>query len=93
MFAAALKPGMNRFDCRLKVLAKKPEPALKAKDGKIIFKTKELKVEINTRTGLIDRYCVKGKNFVNKNAFMPIVVADNADPSGRAIKGVHKDSY
>lgn len=90
VFAADLKPGMNRFDCKLKVLKKKPKPALKAKNGKIVFKTKDLSVKINTRTGFADKYSIKGKNFVNKNAFMPIVIADNSDSWGMTTNSYRK---
>ena len=82
VFATELQPGMNRFDCRLKVIKKKPAPILKTKNGKIVFKTKELEVVINSRTGFVDRYRIKGKDFVNNNAFIPVIVADNADPWG-----------
>lgn len=90
VFAADLRPGMNRFDCRLKLMAEKPTPVLKAKAGKIVFRTKELQIVINTRTGLIDRYRAKGVDFINKNGFMPIVVDDNADPWGMTTNSFRK---
>ena len=83
VFLAELEPGrMNRFDCRLKVINKKPAPALKTKADKITFKTKKLEVVINTKTGLVDRYKINGRNCLAKRAFEPIVIADNEDPWG-----------
>ncbi len=56
VFSAALEPGrMNRFDCRLEMLKAKPACTLKQRDGRLRFKTKELEVVINARTGLLDR--------------------------------------
>jgi len=84
-FSAELAPGMNRFDSRLTKIPEKPSPALKAKGGKIVFKTKELEVVINTKTGLVDRYRVGGVDCTGKNAFEPIVIADNEDPWGMVV--------
>jgi len=83
VFSAELEPSrMNRFDCRLKVIDKKPAPVLRPKKDKIAFKTKDLEVIINTRTGLVDRYRVGGRDCVSSKAFEPIVIADNEDPWG-----------
>ena len=82
VFTAELKPGqMNRFDCKLEI-TEKPKPALRVKSNKITFKTRELEVVINTSTGLIDRYKIKGRNYLSKEAFQPIVIGDNEDPWG-----------
>lgn len=81
-FIAELKPSqMNRFDCKL-TITKKPKPLLKVKSNKITFKTKELEVVINASTGLIDKYKVRGRDYLNKGAFGPIVIGDNSDPWG-----------
>ena len=83
VFLAELKPNqMSRFDCRVNVINRKPVPALKIKGGKILFKTKDLVVLINAKTGLIDRYQIKGREYFGKNAFEPIVMADNEDSWG-----------
>ena len=90
-FYANLEPSqMNRFDCRLKILKKKPPQKLKSYNGKIFFKTKELKVIINTKTGLIDRYEASGTNIVDKDAFCPLVIADNSDPWGMTVNSFRK---
>jgi len=90
-FQATLEPSqMNRFDCRLKLIPLKPKPSLQESNGKIFFKTQDLEVVINTSTGLIDRYCVKGVDFLSKNAFQPIVIEDNADPWGMKVTSFRK---
>jgi alpha-mannosidase len=83
VFVARLQPGqMNRFDCRLQELARKPKPALTAKRGKITFQTRELQVVVNTRTGLLDQYRVNGVELVRKGACRPLVVVDDSDSWG-----------
>ncbi|UCG46027.1 MAG: alpha-mannosidase [Phycisphaerales bacterium] len=92
VFTAELKPGqMNRFDCLAEVIARKPAPALKAKKGKIVFRTDQLTVVVNTRTGLIDAYRVRGRDCLGKRAFQPLVLRDIEDSwvmEGRAFGGV-----
>ena len=81
-FTAQLEPGcMNRFDCTIEPV-KKPKPKLKTRNGKITFANDELKVVINTLTGLVDKYSVKGVNLVGKGAFHPIVMKDDSDSWG-----------
>lgn len=87
VFQATLEPQqMNRFDCLPVRIKKKPAPALKPKNGKITFKTQDLLVVINTRTGLVDRYRAKGIECTGKNAFQPVVLKDNADPWGMLVR-------
>ena len=82
-FVAELEPGqMNRFDCRLEVLPSKPAKKTKAPGGNIVFKSDELRVVINTRTGLVDQYRVGGVDMVGPGAFAPIVMMDDEDPWG-----------
>lgn len=91
VFEAELAPAqMNRFDCRFKVLKKKPAPKLKERNGKIRFVSDDLDVIINTRTGLVDRYRVQGEDYVGKNAFLPTVIQDNEDPWGMAVRSFRK---
>ena len=79
-FVAELEPSqMNRFDCQGEVTGKKPVSALRAKKGRIVFKTKDLEVVVNTRTGFVDRYKVRGRDCVGKKAFEPIVIRDIED--------------
>lgn len=81
VFAAELEPSqINRFDCKIEVVPKKPEPRLKEENGNIIFKTDELEVMINCSTGLIDKYRINGIDYLKPNSFLPVVIDDNDDP-------------
>lgn len=86
-FSAELSPSqMNRFDCQLTQIPAKPAPELKAEDGIIHFKTDDLDVIINASTGLIDRYRVRGVDYLEKNACSPVVVFDDSDPWGMRVR-------
>ena len=87
VFPAVLEPScMNRFDCRPKMIACKPKPTLKQRGDALRFKTRVLEVVINTRTGLIDRYRARGKDYLRRNSCRPIVMHDNADPWGMTVR-------
>ncbi len=81
VFMSELNPGqINRFECRPVIIDKKPDPKLNAKDGKIHFKTKELQIIINCKTGLVDRYRVNGIDHLGKGAFELLALKDNSNP-------------
>ncbi|MGG6309421.1 glycoside hydrolase family 38 C-terminal domain-containing protein [Paenibacillus macerans] len=82
VFAAELAPtSMNRFDCRIEMLDRKPVPALQAQEGAIRFRTGELQVTVNARTGLIDEFRVRGGDSLLKpGALAALAIRDNEDP-------------
>lgn len=81
VFEAELAPfAMNRFDCRMEMLPAKPVPQLQLTDGCYLFETDELRVKINTATGLMEEYAVCGVPLLSPGAFAPKVLADNEDP-------------
>ena len=87
VFAAVLEPSsMNRFDCRLEKLARPPNRSLRVRGGLVRLKTKELEVVINARTGLLDRYRVRGVDLVSPGTCQPLVMKDNADPWGMTVR-------
>lgn len=92
IFKADLEPGqMNRFDVRLEVLPSKPLPSLQPELGFIRFCGQDLEVDINCVTGLMDRYCAKGVDYLQQNAFIPLVIEDNDDPwetAGQSFRNV-----
>ncbi|HNX26647.1 MAG TPA: glycoside hydrolase family 38 C-terminal domain-containing protein [Phycisphaerae bacterium] len=91
VFNAILEPSqMNRFDCKLIKIAARPTLAIKAKNGQFRFKTKDVEVVINAKTGLMDKFRVNGKDMVGKSAFLPLVVADNEDPWGMLVDRFRK---
>jgi alpha-mannosidase len=87
VFAAELKPSrMNRFICRLEKRPHKPAPQIREEGGKIVFQSREIEVEINAQTGLIDAYRIKGADFLAANAFSPLLIRDSADPWGMTVQ-------
>lgn len=87
VFETELKPSqMNRFDCMIEVLPRKPLHKLKQENDCINFKTNELDVVINCKTGFMDKYRVKGVDFLKLNSFVPLVIDDNDDPWGMTVK-------
>ena len=80
-FKASLEPSaMNRFDCRLTVLPKKPVFVTDIKDGGLYFSNGEMSVKINSETGYIDSYKINGKELVRAGFGEIAVYSDTADP-------------
>jgi alpha-mannosidase len=91
VFAADLAPGqMNRFDCRTKVLPGKPALKTRLQGRQFRFKTRDLEVIINARTGLVDRYRVSGADLFRPGALQPLVMHDNSDPWGMTVRSFRK---
>ncbi len=91
VFRAKLAPSsMNRFDCELITMKKRPARKLAARDGKITFRTKELTVIISTKTGLIDTFRAKGISMTAKGACLPVVIRDSDDSWGMQVKRFDK---
>lgn len=81
VFQTELAPSsMNRFDCRIEMQERKPEPNLLLEDGNYRFKTNDLQVTVNASTGLIDEYVTGGMSYLQPDAFSPLVIEDNEDP-------------
>ena len=86
-FQTELSPSqMNRFDCRLNLLPRKPSPSLVEKGGIFHFTTDDLDVVINAETGLLDRYQVHGVDYLASNAFCGLVMLDDPDPWGMRVR-------
>lgn len=80
VFRAELAPGqMNRFDCKLEVLPRKPKPELQVVDGAFTFVGEDLEIVINCETGLMDQYRVRGVDHLRPESFKPLVIEDNDD--------------
>ena len=87
VFSADLAPSsINRFDARPKVIQRCPGRKLKARRGTIAFSGKEYRVDINTRTGLIDRFVVDGRISLTRNTGRAVVIEDTEDPWGMTFK-------
>jgi alpha-mannosidase len=93
VFKAQLQPSqMNRFDCRLEVIPARPKPELPEEEGCFIFKTAELEILVNRRTGLVDRYRVNGIDYLETGAFLPLVMEDNEDPWGSTVQSFRQQA-
>lgn len=91
VFAATLQPAqMNRFDCRLQVIPAKPALGDYRRGDKLVIKTDDLQVHVNTTTGLLDRYRVKGVDAILAGAGEPLVMQDDEDPWGMRVHGFGK---
>jgi alpha-mannosidase len=87
-FAAELQPAsMNRFSCMLHARSSGTGiPTQSVRGTPFITGSETCEVEINRETGLIDRYCVKGIELLEKGAFRPIVLQDDQDPWGMRVQ-------
>jgi alpha-mannosidase len=91
VFAATLHPGrMNRFECRFDKISRKPAPSVRVRDGRLRFKTADLDIVVNARTGLLDRYRIWGGDHLSPGALRPLVMHDDADPWGMDVSGFRR---
>lgn len=85
IFEAELEPyQINRFDCQLEVKVK-PTFETKLTNGMFVFDNGEMKIELNSRTGLIDNYEVNGVKYLGPNSCELLVMKDNSDPWGMTV--------
>ena len=71
---------MNRFDCKLEVLPKRPVSALKAENGQFHFQSERVEAVIDCTTGLLSRYAVDGQDYIVGDGFAALVLDDCEDP-------------
>ena len=91
VFAAELAPSqMVRFDAKPVGVPAEPQPALQAKNGVIAFRSKDLALDISTRTGLVEKLRVHGKDVTGKGAFTAVAYEDIADSWGSKITAWRK---
>lgn len=87
VFSAELAPSsLNRFECKVESWDMEPEKQLCKTEDCICFHTEDLDVEINCRTGAIDRYAVKGKDYLKPGTCIPMVMKDDYDSWGNTCK-------
>lgn len=95
VFRAKLKPmSINRFDCELYTVkeAKRPIDKCKENDTHFLFNNDKMQVSINKETGLIDRYCVDGKDYLKEQGAQIKVFDDNEDPWRMQVDGFYHQS-
>lgn len=77
VFDACLEPfSMNRYNVGFRVEPKRPEPQPHEQDGRIVVEAKGMTVCVNKETGLVDRYCVDGAEYLRPGALQPQVFYD-----------------
>ncbi len=82
-FFATLPPmSISRFNIVNKLVFGDFRMPMKAENGCFNFENGELAVKINTETGLMDSYCVNGKEFLKPGSAKLLVIADSVDPWG-----------
>ena len=95
VFRANLKPmSMSRFDCELYTIdeAKRPIVACGETETHFLFENDRMKASINKETGLLDQYCVDGKDYLKEQSAQIRVYDDNEDPWRMQIDGFYHQS-
>lgn len=88
-FKATLAPAsVTRFDCRLRVLKKNTLPFYYVDGDHITVENSRMKASISKKTGLIERYEVDGKSYLQNTGKLE-VYSDNEDPWGMNVDGFH----
>ncbi|MEZ5276932.1 MAG: glycoside hydrolase family 38 C-terminal domain-containing protein [Opitutaceae bacterium] len=81
VFRARLAPSsVARFECTVERVAPETFTLPVMTGGGYTFKTDEIEVRINGRTGLIDRYRIGGIDHLKAGSFAPEILADTIDP-------------
>ncbi len=79
-FEAEFKPSsVNVLVCKFEVADVRPPMSLKPENGAFHFKTDELDIVINAKTGLMDKCVMNGFPALKKGALQPLLIHDNLD--------------
>ncbi len=95
VFRTNLKPmSMNRFDCELYTIKepKRPIAVCEENDTHFLFDNGRMQVAINKKTGLIDKYCIDGKDYLKEQSAQIKVYGDNEDPWKMQTDGFYHQS-
>ncbi|MBQ9747482.1 MAG: alpha-mannosidase [Clostridia bacterium] len=81
VFRAKLAPmSMNRFDCAFTALDARPTYTCPETETYFTFDTARMHVAVNRKTGLVDRFCRDGVEYLREGAMALEVWDDNFDP-------------
>lgn len=87
VFEADLEPfSMNRFDCRIEFVEGEPEREFRKTGSGLIFKTDDIEVVFNEKTGAIDSLKAGGEEYLLPGSFVPEVFEDDYDSWGNNVK-------
>lgn len=92
-FTAELEPMcINRFDCKLHIekMPKREIEKCEETETHYVFDNGIMQVEISKETGLIDRYCVNGKEQLKPSSAKITVSKDNEDPWGMTVSSFNE---
>ncbi|MBN2852908.1 MAG: alpha-mannosidase [Clostridia bacterium] len=88
VFEATLLPSqINRFDVKIELIDAKTSSNEISNNDDFEFVTNDMKVVINTKTGTIDKYEVKGTDYIKGKAFLPLVIQDDDNSWAHKEKG------
>ncbi len=88
VFRAELKPmSINRFDCELKRISAERRPIEKCEetDTDFVLINDKMTVRISKKTGLLEKYCVGGIDYISSGSGKIDVYKDNEDPWGMTV--------
>ena len=88
VFRAELEPMcINRFDCELTRInaERRPIDSCDENEKQFILKNDFMEVRIGKETGLIEKYCVNGVDYISSPSGKIIVCKDNEDPWGMTV--------
>lgn len=88
VFRAELKPMcINRFDCELSRInaERRPIENCERNENQFVFKNDSMEVRIGKKTGLIEKYCVNGVDYISSPSGKIIVLKDDEDPWGMRV--------
>lgn len=92
VFRATLEPmSMNRFDCELYIVNEPRRPIAPCSESEthFLFENDRMQVAISKETGLLDKYCVDGKDYLKEQSAQIKVFDDNEDPWGMTVNGFY----
>lgn len=83
---------INRFDCRLHVenMPKRKIEKCEETDEHFVFENNTMQILISKKTGLIDKYCVNGKDLLRPSGAKISAFKDNEDPWGMTGEGFNE---
>ncbi len=88
VFRAELEPMcINRFDCELTRInsERRPIDFCEENENQFILKNDRMEIRIGKNTGLIEKYCVDGFDYITSPSGKIIVIKDNEDPWGMTV--------
>jgi alpha-mannosidase len=88
VFEAELAPSsVSRFDCRVELLTSRPRPAPRSAGEDLTFDDGRRVLVVDGRTGLVARYAIEGREYLEPGSLRALVMADDEDPWGMRVSG------